>query len=273
MTAPPQQRPTIRLQLRILGEPVAVEAQQPPKRVRLDEVLPLLRQIDDHAVGLAVRRTEAEGKTVSCGKGCAACCRAQPVPVTPPEAYALLRLVENLPEPRRTDVRARFADRVQRLRDAGLADHFLQRARDVTKEQARDAAQRYFRLGLVCPFLEDDACGIYKDRPFVCRQYLVTSPPELCRDPFANPVEVIRMPIAAAGAMRRAATTLLERPQFTVALTLALEYAQAHRAELERTFASRQVFSQAVQELTRPRPAAADTDGVQDRGGAETERH
>jgi maleate isomerase len=247
----PQQRPTIRLGLRILGESVAVEAPGPPERVRLDEVLPLVRKIDDHAVHLAVQRTEAEGETVSCRKGCAACCRAQPVPVTPPEAYALSRLVENLPEPRRAEVRARFADRVQRLRDAGLADHFLQRHRDVTKEQARDATQRYFRLGLVCPFLEDEACGIYEDRPFVCRQYLVTSPADRCRDPFTNPVEVIRMPIAAAGAMLRTATKFLEKPQFTVALTLALEYAQAHRAELERTFSSRDLFSRALQELAR----------------------
>jgi Fe-S-cluster containining protein len=247
----PQLRPTIRVQLRILGEPVAVEAPQPPERVRLDEVLPLLRDIDNRAVDLAVKRTEEDGKTVSCRKGCSACCRAQPVPVTPPEAYALWRLVEDLPEPRRAEVRARFADRVRRLRDAGLADGFLQRADDLTKEQARDAAQRYFRLGLVCPFLEDDACGIYEDRPFVCRQYLVTSPAELCRDPFTNPVEVIPMPVAAAGAMLRTATNLLGTPQFTVPLTLALEYAEAHRAELERTFASRDVFSQAVQELAR----------------------
>src|ERR1700733_7332324 len=97
--------PTIRLQLRILGEPVSIEAPQPPERVRLDEVLPLLRDIDDRAVDLAVKRTEAEGKSVSCCKGCSTCCRAQPVPVTPPEAYALLRLVEKLPEPRRTEIR------------------------------------------------------------------------------------------------------------------------------------------------------------------------
>jgi Fe-S-cluster containining protein len=188
---------------------------------------------------------------VSCRKGCPACCRAQPVPVTPPEAYALWRLVEDLPEPRREEIRARFANRVQRLRDAGLADGFLKRTGSLTKEQARDAAQRYFRLGLVGPFLEDDACGIYEERPFVCRQYLVTSPAELCRDPFNNPVEVIPMPIAAAGAMLRTATDLLGTPQFTVPLTLALEYAETHRAELEQTFASRDVFTQAVQELAR----------------------
>jgi Fe-S-cluster containining protein len=244
--------PTIRLQLRILGEPVAVEAPQPPERVRLDEVLPLLRDIDNRAVDLAVKRTEAGGKSVSCRKGCSACCRAQPVPVTPPETYALLRLVEDLPEPRRAEVRARFADRVRRLRDAGLADAFLKRGDDLTKELAREMAQRYFRLGLVCPFLEDDACGIYEQRPFVCRQYLVTSPAELCRDPFNNPVEVIPMPVAAAGAMLRTAENLTGTPQYVVPLTLALEYAEAHRTELERTFASREVFTRAVQELARP---------------------
>jgi maleate isomerase len=253
MSDPLQQRPTVSVRLSILGESVAVEAPGPPERVRLDEVLPLVRKIDDHAVHLAVERIEAKGKTVSCRKGCAACCRAQPVPVTPPEAYALLRLVENLPEPRRAEVRARFADRVQRLRDAGLADRFLQieGAGDVMKDQVRDAALRYFRLGLACPFLEDNACSIYEDRPFVCREYLVTSPAERCRDPFTTPVEGIRMPVAGEGAMLRTATKFLEKPQSTMALTLALEYAQAHRAELERTFASRDLFSRALRELAR----------------------
>jgi maleate cis-trans isomerase/Fe-S-cluster containining protein len=239
--------------MRVLGEPVAVEAPMPPERVRLDEVLPLLHKIDDHAVDLAVRRTEAEGKAVSCRKGCSACCRAHPVPVTPPEAYALLRLVENLPEPRRAEVRARFADRVRRLREAGLADRFLQLEadRDVTKNEVHEAARRYFRLGLACPFLEDDACSIYEDRPFLCREFLVTSPAERCRDPFTTSVEGIRVPLAGEGAMLRTATKFLEKPQFSMALTLALEYAEAHRAELEREFTSRDVFSRALQELAR----------------------
>jgi hypothetical protein len=41
-------------------------------------------------------------------------------------------------------------------------------------------------------------------------------------------------------------------------LTLALECAEAHRAELERTFASRNVFSQAAQELAGSTPASSD---------------
>jgi maleate isomerase len=265
MTDAPQEQPTVRLRLRILGEPVAVEAPAPPEYARLDEVLPLLRTIDDHAVDLTVKRTETAGKTVSCSKGCAACCRAQPVPVTPPEAFALLRLVENLPEPRRADVRARFADRVKRLRDAGLADWFLHinGAGDVTTAQLRDAAKRYFRLGLACPFLEDGACSIYEDRPFVCREYLVTSPPAHCNDPFTTPVEGIHMPVAGEGAMLRTATKFLEKPQSTLALTLALEYAQAHRAELERTFESRELFPRALQELVRTDAIRNEADRIQ----------
>jgi Fe-S-cluster containining protein len=247
----------VRVELRVLGESVAAEGAAPYGPVRLDEALPLMRALDDGAIALAVRRTEATGRSVSCCKGCSACCRAQPVPVTPAEAYALLRLVESLPEPRRTAVRERFADRVSRLEASGLHDVYLRRGGSLTAEQARDVARRYFGLALVCPFLEDDACGIYPERPFVCRQYLVTSPAELCRDPFTNPVEPIPMPVAAAGAALQTAEDLLGTPQYTVPLVLALEYAEAHREELERTYDARDLFRRCVEALARPREDAA----------------
>lgn len=227
---------TVRLSLRILGQPVPVESPQPPDRARLDELLPLMRAIDNAAVDAAVKDAEARGEKVSCCKGCSACCRAQPVPVTPPEAYALLRLVAGMPEPRRGEVMTRFADRVQRLTDAGLVESFLTRNPADGPVEARALAERYFHLGLVCPFLEDDACSVYADRPFVCRQYLVTSPVELCSEPLNNPVRRVKMPVAAAGATLQVAEEQIGRPQHTVPLVLALEYAERHWAELERTY-------------------------------------
>jgi Fe-S-cluster containining protein len=243
----PQPTVPVALKLRILGETVGISAEVPQGQVRLDQVLPLLRQIDDAAIDLAVHRSESAGKRISCCRGCSACCRAQPVPVTPAEAYALWRLVEALPEPRRSDVRARFADRARRLEEAGLADMFLNRDPNLSKDKARVIARTYFGLGLVCPFLADDgACGIYAERPFVCRQYLVTSPAALCMNPFDNPVEVLPIPIAAAGAFQKVSTQLLGREQFTIPLTLALEYVERHREELERTFESRELASRCV---------------------------
>jgi Fe-S-cluster containining protein len=250
-TSPSQATLSAKLRLRIGGESLEITAAVPEGQVRLDEVLPLLRQIDDVAVDRAVQASEAAGRPISCCRGCSACCRAQPVPVTPAEAYALWRLVDSLPEPRRSEVRERFADRAQRLFVSGLADAYLNRSPDLSHDEARDIARQYFALGLVCPFLEDDACGIYADRPFVCRQYLVTSPAELCRNPFDNPVEVLPVPIAAAGAFLDVSTQRLGREQFTVPLVLALEYVERHRPELEQTFESQDLASQCVEALVQ----------------------
>ena len=232
----------IELVLRIDGDPLPVSAPQPPARGRLDELLPAMQAIDNAAIGHAIRKAEAAGKQVTCAKGCSACCRAQPVPVTPPEAHALLLLVEAMPAARRREVEARFADRVARLRDAGLADGFLHRDPALDADGARALARDYFALGLVCPFLQDDACSIHPQRPFVCRQYLVTSDPALCADPFANPVEVVPMPVQAATAMLSAASRAMATPQHTVPLTLALEHARAHREALRQRVDAEPVF-------------------------------
>jgi Fe-S-cluster containining protein len=241
----------IELVLRIDGEPLRVCAPQPPARARLDELLPAMQAIDNIAIDHAVRKAEANtGARVTCAKGCSACCRAQPVPVTPPEAHALLLLVEAMPAPRRRELEARFADRVERLRDAGLADAFLHRDPALDADGARTLARDYFALGLVCPFLQDDACSIHPQRPFVCRQYLVTSDPALCADPFANPVDVIPMPLQAATAMLSAASQAMATPQHTVPLTLALEHARAHREALRQRVDAEPIFRHWLQALS-----------------------
>jgi Fe-S-cluster containining protein len=239
----------LRIELKILGEPLAVIGDIPSGPARLDEVLPFFRKVDDAVIDRAVTRVESAGERVSCAKGCSACCRAQPVPVTPPEAYALLRLVEKLPEPRRSEVREAFTDRVNRLKESGLYDQFLHRDPAMTREGARELADRYFRLGLACPFLVDDACGIYVDRPFVCRQYLVTSPAALCTDPLHNPVKPVPIPLRFAFATLAVAEQKWGPPQHTVPLTLALEYAEANRARLEQRFEGKEMTDQFVKAL------------------------
>ena len=60
----------------------------------------------------------------------------------------------------------------------------------------------YFALGIPCPFLEEESCSIHPDRPLVCREYLVTSPAELCAGPTqegVTPVPVPKVSLAARG--------------------------------------------------------------------------
>lgn len=241
----------LQLMLRIHEQNVPIDLSIPDRPVRLDELLPVLREVDDRLIDAMLADTEAKGEGVSCAKGCSACCRAQPVPVTPPEAYALARLVERLPERRGTAARAAFAANAAQMREAGLYETYMQRDPAMTRDEARVIARRYMALRLTCPFLADDACSIYAERPFVCRQYLVTSPPRLCDSPLDSAVRPIPMRAVFATAMLEAGKALTGEAQYTVPLALALDYAQAKRIDMERTAPAKPAFEKIIRDALK----------------------
>lgn len=242
-------RAQLNLTLTVGGRPVDATFEAPVGRRRLDELLPGLRALDDQLVDAVVADEAAAGRQISCAKGCAACCKAQPVPVTPPEALALARLVARLPQPRRAEVEAAFRAAEERLRAAGLIEAYLDRSQPLASDAAREIARRYFDLRIACPFLLEDACSIYAERPFVCRQYLVTSDPALCEDPLSRRVDQTPTPARFAVAMVRTAERRLRSPQHSVPLVLALAYVAARGAELEATFDSRELLTEYLNEL------------------------
>jgi Fe-S-cluster containining protein len=234
------------LQLRVADQLVQLEMPAHGERMRLDQALPALRAIQDAFAAAAIRK---DGQAVTCVKGCSACCRIQPVPVTPVEACALLLLVEQMPEPHRAAVIARFEERVERLREAGLADGFLEGRRATSEEHAKAEARRYLDLALACPFLEDGACSIYETRPFTCREYFVTTPKELCQDPLSSPVRTVPGIPQAVEASRATAEAFMGKAVYAIPLTLALVYAASHRDDLERTYESSQLLNCSIAEL------------------------
>ncbi|WP_428671759.1 YkgJ family cysteine cluster protein [Reyranella sp.] len=102
---------------------------------------------------------------------------ARPAP-SPSEARALARLVDAMPVPRRTVIIHQRFDAASRC----LGDLVDRRPRGTAKERV-EFSHAYFKLGIACPFLEDEACSTHPDRPMACREHLVSSPPENCRTP------------------------------------------------------------------------------------------
>ncbi|MFO0811940.1 MAG: YkgJ family cysteine cluster protein [Gemmatales bacterium] len=237
-----------RIALRILGEEIAAQAEVPAHTGTLDQLLPLMLTLDSAAIDVAVRRNPS-GQAVSCAKGCSACCRAQPVPITPPEAYALWRIVEAMPEVRREEVLTIFAEREAQLEEAGLRDIFLREKPLTNAEHAKQAVAAYVQLKLACPFLVDDACSIHPQRPFVCRQYLVTSDPALCNDPLHEPVEVVPMPLQPAHAMLSVTDKFLGLTTGTIPLVLAMAYVARHRNTLEKQVNMKDALQHWMQQL------------------------
>ena len=236
-------QPMLTVTLQVPGRKLRVAHAAPGGPARPDELLPFMYAVDDAVIAVGVAQQRAQGRTVSCRKGCDACCRAQPVPVTPAETLALARQVAALPAARQATVRARFAAGVARLRQVGLYDTLMRSEPTTTGPQALAVTATYFGLGLACPFLEQGACSIHPVRPFVCRQYLVTSPATLCADPLNAPVAVVPMPLRPVGAMLKAASAVVGRPQLTVPLMLALDYAQQHHDALQARGDARQTLA------------------------------
>jgi Fe-S-cluster containining protein len=196
-----------------------------PTRPR--ELVPLALTLADAVAEDAGRRVAAEGGTVSCKKGCGACCRWL-VHVSESEAYYLHELVEGMPEPRRSQVRERFAEARRRLCEAGFLET-LQQFPIWTGREINERSKDYHALQIPCPFLEDESCSIYANRPVVCREYLVTSAPEHCASVDRTAIRPVSIPFSSfAGLARFGVPAEAKTMHRWVPLVLALEWAESH---------------------------------------------
>lgn len=166
------------VELTVFGGTLRATVPVPAGNVTPEDLLPVFQSLAAAVVHLSVRAAEQQGKKVSCRKGCSACCR-QLVPLSETEAFGIVRMVRALPEPRRSDVLARFERVRARLEREGVLDKFLHGAR-LTQAERADLGAEYFRLNEACPFLEDECCSIWPEWPMVCREFMVSTPAEWC---------------------------------------------------------------------------------------------
>jgi Fe-S-cluster containining protein len=189
---PAEETRTATVGMNISGRSVQAEITVPAGPTALRQLVPLFNSLTDLAVQIAVEDAERNGAAVSCRKGCGACCR-QLVPVSYLEARWIADYVKGLPEPRRSTIRARFKEALQKAEDAGMLEKLCEpQAFDV--EEVIPFGLSYFGLGIPCPFLEEESCSIHPDRPLICREFLVTSPAENCAQPLAETTERMEVP-------------------------------------------------------------------------------
>ncbi len=176
------------------------EVEVPAGQTTLTELLPIIQKLDSAIVDGIGERAKSVGKPISCRAGCGACCR-QMVPVSLFEAEALIAWMQTLPEESQAELEQRFHRALSRLRDAGVIDKILNSDWALGEEQATGMAMEYFHAGVPCPFLVNESCSIHPIRPLICREYIVTSPPELCNDPSVNNVVGVRLPVKLSHAL------------------------------------------------------------------------
>lgn len=184
---PPLPRRRLILDLdRAAAEKLMVPVDIPDAPVPFPYILPVIRAVADAFQLEAQQAVAALGREITCRCGCDACCRHLVV-LGEAEAVGVLQTLRALPQTQHRRVSERFQAGLRRLESTGLLPRlfavFTHEAHDWRRVGEMQAA--YWDLAIPCPFLEDGACGIYAQRPLVCRQYAVTSPPVACKTPFS----------------------------------------------------------------------------------------
>ena len=157
------------------------------------DIVPALQGLVNAVVTAAEDASAKAGRTISCRKGCGACCR-QLVPISRTEGERLLEEIKSLPPNRQKRIKDRFAAAETAIVAAGLGER--------GDRSDRELSVAYFALGIPCPFLEDESCSIHPIRPLVCREYLVTSAAELCAGPTQEGVTPVAVPKVSMAARR-----------------------------------------------------------------------
>jgi len=217
----------VSFKLRLGQESFSVEAEVPGGPARVVDLLPVIQPLANAVVQAAVRQGMAGGAEVSCRPCCGACCR-QPVPIAHSEARRLTQILARLPEERRRAVETRFETAVEDLDTHGLLERVGAFADLDEADDRQELALEYFRLGIACPFLEDESCSIHPHRPLACREYLVTSPAERCACPTPEGIEMVPIPARPSVALFRLSEGGDVGPAQSLLLVLAREWCQAH---------------------------------------------
>ena len=222
--------------------------------VRLAELVPLARQVADAVCDRAIANVAEQGKAVSCGKGCSACCHWL-VPLSAPEALRLCEDLDALPAGRRQAVMDRFMAGARRILTppSGPLDEFADGMPDTIPAIGRWYAQ----LELPCPLLERGECSAYQDRPIACRECLATTPPGLCQGLPPGLGNTIDLPFSTTHALALLAAELEGRDAESVILPMATVWRQINADRAAATWPAGSAFSRFAHILESMPVAAA----------------
>ncbi len=207
------------------------EIELPRGSMRLVDLASSTLGLSSTVADIGARITGGLGRQVSCSKGCGACCR-QLVPLSPPEAIMIAELVASMPKDMRLSIQNRFAAAIEQITRSGLTQKLarLQQSSSISEEEMQAITKTYFLQQIPCPFLEDESCSIYGFRPSRCREYLVTSSPVHCQNPYEQQVDQVPISIRLGEALARIWSEATQTPVQLVPLTRALKWSAKNKS-------------------------------------------
>ncbi len=219
--------------------------------VPITAILPLMRSLGGEAQVLEQRRLLEAGQRISCEKGCAACCRML-VPISVPEAFALTNSIDQLDQNERNRLLAKLDLAQQQLARAGILKQLssLADSSEPLNDEAIEPLNRaYYALRMPCPFLDNETCSIYADRPAACRELAVTSPATECQEMTKQTVQPVPVAVRLSTALSLLWADLTGTAPRLIPLPLAVDWARRHKEEQTNQWAGTELFEKAMDKV------------------------
>lgn len=225
----------------------------PTAFVPVTAIVPLMRRLGEEAQGLEETRLSGEGATRSCTKGCASCCHML-VPISAPEAYALMNFIRSWPREKQEQLATRLAQAKSLLLSHGLWHRLLdlgESSEPPDDDTLEPINREFYALRMACPFLEEEVCSIYEERPSACRELLVTSPAERCQNIMMNEITPIPAPVRISPVLGLLWSELTDSPPRLIPLPIVSDWVERHRRDNERTWQGAHLLDAALDNVWR----------------------
>ncbi len=188
----------------------------PNSSVSTYELLPSLQNLFDTVI-----RIELLQNVATCRKGCPVCCN-QLVPLSIAEVFYLEGIYYTLP----IDLQIKIKDKINNLVKVLDNNKIPFDLESIYKNPSFE--EKYFKLGISCPFLENNECVIYLQRPFICREYYVTTPDSFCFDPYLNKNERIKFSFSPGVLLSKLCGSLYECSPLPIPLFYFLDWSNEY---------------------------------------------
>lgn len=213
----------IELKLNIFGKLLHIYIGAEDKLAKLSDIVPLARFLSTKIISTIKQHVNNNGDTIACHSNCSHCCRYL-VPLTIPEAMCLTEEVRARPQWERRFVEESYLLTARCI--LGLTPKCsLKKFAHIhleTGSRLKDLSDWYGQINLPCPFLLNNLCTIYKQRPIACREHLVISSPSDCKGHSTNHPQLVQMPISILNALACLTSELEQATNKAIILPFAL---------------------------------------------------
>ena len=226
------------LDLDVLDEKIHFRIGVGQGRARLADIVPLARTISTKITEVVLKNIYSKGYQIPCYKGCSACCNRCLVPLSVPEAFRLNEDIKKAPVLKRESIWRDCLNASRHILLHKPPKKIVHRSTEDSSNKPADInliSSWYTSFNLACPFLQQDVCTIYEQRPLACREHYIIGSAEGCSEEHSS-AEVLEMPIQMPNALSQLASELEGTGEEALILPLALVWCKQNKKRAARTW-------------------------------------